>query len=372
MDAQNAPAGPVVPQYKTVKQLLSGSFSIDDYQREYKWDHKNIEELVTDLATRFQLFYREGDDPAKTAGYGDYFLGSIIVARRSGKNFLVDGQQRVTSLSLLLIYLYREALHRDLGVRDQLKPLIYSDQRGLKKFNLDVPERTPVFVALFNGEDFNADGREESVQNLVGRYQDIVEMDLAGELKEGFEAFVYWLIENVGLIEILAPTDEAAYLIFETMNDRGKPLSPVDMLKASLLAPVSTEDQRLAANRVWKQTVFKLISWGGETDTERDSAFMKAWLRAQFADSTRVRSAGATDKDWELIGGSFHRWLRDNAGRVGVGSGAQNLKFITEELPFFARAYRTILDGSSAYIPGLEPVFYNAHNDFTWQPTVLL
>jgi len=93
---------------------------------------------------------------------------------------------------------------------------------------------------------------------------------------------------------------------------------------------------------------------------------------AQFADSTRVRSAGATDKDWELVGGSFHRWLRDNAGRVGVGSGPQNLKFINEELPFFARAYRTILDVSSTYTPGLEPVFYNAHNDSTWQPTVLL
>ena len=210
MDPPGTPVGPVVPQYKTVKQLLSGSFSIDDYQREYKWDHKNIEELVTDLAARFQAFYRDGDDPAKTAEYGDYFLGSSIVARRGSKNFLVDGQQRVTSLSLLLIYLYREALERGLDVRDQLKPLIYSDQRGLKQFNLDVPERTPVFEALFNGDDFNPDGRDESVRNLVGRYQDIVEIDLAGELKDSLETFVYWLIDNVGFLELLAPTDEQA------------------------------------------------------------------------------------------------------------------------------------------------------------------
>lgn len=52
-------------------------------------------------------------------------------------------------------------------------------------------------------------------------------------------------------------------LFFETMNDRGKPLSPVDMLKAYLLAPIEEQDARLQANQVWKQQVLELISWGG-------------------------------------------------------------------------------------------------------------
>lgn len=47
------------------------------------------------------------------------------------------------------------------------------------------------------------------------------------------------------------------------MNDRGKPLSPVDMLKAYLLAPIEEQDARLQANQVWKQQVLELISWGG-------------------------------------------------------------------------------------------------------------
>ena len=45
---------------------------------------------------------------------------------------------------------------------------------------------------------------------------------------------------------------------------------------------------------------------------------------------------------------------------------------MTEEFPFFARAYQKILNASTTYTHGLEPIFYNAHNDFTWQATVLL
>jgi uncharacterized protein with ParB-like and HNH nuclease domain len=100
----------ITPHYRTVQQLLqSQSFSIDEYQREYKWQKENIDELLTDLYDKFQKSYRDGDETKKAAGYEDYFLGSIIVSKRNGKSYLVDGQQRVTSLTLLLIYLYRAA-----------------------------------------------------------------------------------------------------------------------------------------------------------------------------------------------------------------------------------------------------------------------
>ena len=64
--------------------------------------------------------------------------------------------------------------------------------------------------------------------------------------------------------------------------------------------------------------------------------------------------------------------MRDNAVRIGVGDDKQNRRLMTEEFPFFARAYQTILNAGTTYTRGLEPIFYNAHNDFTWQATVLL
>lgn len=76
--------------------------------------------------------------------------------------------------------------------------------------------------------------------------------------------------------------------------------------------------------------------------------------------------------DWELIGSEFHRWTRDNEKRLGLGKAPANLAFISNDFPFFARAYQLILSAGRQYTRGLEAVFYNAHNEFTWQNTVLL
>lgn len=363
----------ITPHYRSVQQLLqSQSFSIDEYQREYKWEKENIEELLTDLLDKFISCYQDGDETKKVSSYENYFLGSIIVSKRNGKNYLIDGQQRVTSLTLLLIYLHRAAKDQGLSMVGILAPLIYSDNLGETCFNLDISERLPVLEALFKGDSFSSDGKEESIQTMYARFQDIERIDLVGELKNALPHFIYWLLNKVGLIEIATDNDNYAYAIFETMNDRGKPLSPVDMLKAYLLAPVEDADKRRNANQIWKSQVLELISWGGEHEPERDANCIKAWLRAQYADSTRERKANSTDKDWELIGSSFHRWVRDSHTTLKLGGEAENLSLITTHFPFFSKAYRLILDASKTYTKGLESVFYNANNEFTWQSTVLL
>ena len=363
----------ITPHFRNVQQLLQAqSFSIDEYQREYKWEKANIDELVTDLYEKFQSCYHAGDSTSKIADYEDYFLGSIIISKRGNKNYLIDGQQRVTSLTLLLIYLYRAANSQALPVKQSIGPLIFSDNLGMPSFNLDIPERLPVIKALFEGETFNADDKEESVQTMYARYENIKNRDIVGELGDALPHFCYWLMTKVGLIEIATDNDNYAYAIFETMNDRGKPLSPVDMLKAYLLAPVADGDQRRHANSTWKKNVLDLISWGGEHEPERDANAIKAWMRAQFAESIRERKAGSKDQDWELIGSAFHRWARDNHARLNLGSEQQNLMLMTEGFPFFAKAYQRILDASRTYKKGWEAVYYNAHNEFTWQNTVLL
>jgi uncharacterized protein with ParB-like and HNH nuclease domain len=363
----------ITPHYRSVQQLLQNQFfSIDEYQREYKWGKKHIEELLSDLLGKFQNSYNEGDEKKKVSTYEEYFLGSIIVSKRNGKNYLIDGQQRITSLTLLLIFLYRTAELKELDVTKTIAPLIFSDDLGEHRFNLDIPERLSVIEALFKGMPFNPDGKDESIQNMHARYGEIEANDFLDELGDGLTHFIYWLMTKVGLIEIATDNDSYAYAIFETMNDRGMPLSPVDMLKAYLLAPIEDSQLRKKANEIWKNQVFSLISWGGPNDSDRDSHCIKAWLRAQYAETIRERKAGASDKDWEIIGTVFHRWVRDNSQRLNLGSENKNLAMITESFPFFARAYIQILKASQNYIKGLEPVFYNAHNDFTWQNTVLL
>lgn len=343
----------ITPHYRTVQQLLqSQSFSIDEYQREYKWEKGNIDELLSDLLGKFSNSYQPEHETKEVSKYGEYFLGSIIVSKRNGKNYLVDGQQRVTSLTLLLICLYRIAEEQNLPVLQTIAPLIFSDNLGEPKFNLDIPERLPVIEALFNGKEFSPDGKDESIQTMHARYADIEQNGFIDELGEGTSHFIYWLLTRVGLIEIATDNDSYAYAIFETMNDRGKALSPVDMLKAYLLAPVEDSDKRRVSNQVWKQSVLNLISWGQEKEPERDINCIKAWLRAQHAESIRDRKAGASDKDWELIGNAFHRWVREHHKDLELGSEAENVRFITEAFPFFSKVYLRILAASQTLTKG--------------------
>ncbi|MEI6520528.1 MAG: DUF262 domain-containing protein, partial [bacterium] len=273
---------------------------------------------------------------------------------------------------LLLICIYRIAKEKDLPVFQTIAPLIFSDNMGEPKFNLDIPERLPMIEALFNGTIFNIDGKDESIQTMFSRYKDIESNDFIVDLGDKISHFAYWLMNKVGLIEIATDNDNYAYAIFETMNDRGKPLSQVDLLKAYLLIPIVDADKRREANQVWKKQVLDLISWEGKLDAERDANCIKAWFRAQYAESIRDRKPKATDKDWELTSTVFHRWARDNNSRLNLGTESNNLKLIIDDFPFFAKAYQKILHASQTYLKGLEAVFYNAHNDFTWQNTVLL
>lgn len=363
----------ITPLYRSIQDLLQGrSFAIDEYQREYKWEKKNIEDLLNDLQAKFFAHYQPGHETKAVNEYGEYFLGSIIVSQRNGKNYLVDGQQRTTSLTLLLIHLYRAAKEKALGVAATMAPLIYSDDMGLAKFNLDIPERLDIIRALYEGKPFVPDDKDESIQTMHARYQEIEASGLVEELGDGLPHFIYWLMRKVGLIEIATNNDAYANVIFESMNDRGKPLGPMDMLKAYLLAPITDHAKRSEVNAAWRSQVLDLITVDQEHQHDRDGEFMRDWLRAQYAESIRERTAGATDKDWELVGNVFHRWVRDNHARLGLGKADANASFVKDNFGFFARAWLLIQQASASYTPGLEAIYFNARNGLTLQNTVLL
>ena len=98
---------------RTVRELLAGrKYSIDYYQREYKWQTKQVAELIDDLADKFLESYEPGHERSAVADYGHYFLGSIIISDKDGQKFIIDGQQRLTTLTLLLIYLQHQLAGR--------------------------------------------------------------------------------------------------------------------------------------------------------------------------------------------------------------------------------------------------------------------
>ncbi len=360
---------PVQGDARSLFEILKGKkYSIDYYQREYKWESKQILELVGDLTTRFLETYESDHARKDVEKYPHYFLGSIIVSSKDGAQYVVDGQQRLTSITLLLIHLHLAAQGRD--DVDPFSELIYSTKFGAKSFNLDVPDREPCMTALFEGTPFDPSTHSESVQNLVGRFEDIQGAFPDEVTEHALPYFIDWLMHNVRMVEITAFTDDDAYGIFETMNDRGLKLTPADMLKGYLLANITDEGDRHAANELWRSRVRQLT----EIEADTDSDFLKAWLRSQYSQRIRERKRGAIPQDWDRIGTEFHRWLRENSSAVGLESSADFKSFLTSDFDFYSKCYVRALAAASAATPepGLEFIQYNSDRAFTLQYQSLL
>jgi len=357
---------------QNLSQLLANQrYAVDYYQREYRWQTKNIQELLEDLTSRFQDTYSPGDSTAAVQQYRPYFLGSIVLAERDGQRYIVDGQQRLTSLTLLLTYLRHVQKQHGLDMDDpSLASLIYANHFGVKAFNLNVPERNDVMQALYGGQAYDTAETSESVRNIHGRYQDIEKL-FPGVFPDAaaLPHFLYWLISKVILVEIKTDSDDEAYSIFETMNDRGLSLTPSEMLKGYLLANLRDPEKRKQEGARWRERVDELREFGKETEAE----FIKAWLRAKYAQDIRERKKNSDPLDFDLIGTSFHKWVRDHRELIGLNEDKpETFEAFLRQFHFFARQYVRVLRAGQQLTSGLESVYFNARNEFTLQTTVLL
>lgn len=365
----------ILGQAKNVRRLLDQKYAVDYYQREYKWETKQVQELIDDLTGQFLDDYQEGHAPIAVAKYDRYFLGSIIISRKHDANYIVDGQQRLTTLTLLLLFLRNLQKNRtDDHVRTvKIDDLIYSERYGEKSFNLDVPRRLEAMEALFDERPFDDTGKEESVRTILARYQDIAEHFPEELTGAALPFFIDWLVDNVYLVEITAFSDEAAYTIFETMNDRGLSLTPTDMLKGFLLANITDEDKKNLANDLWRRRTQELRDISKEIEPD----FFKAWLRSQYAQKIRERRKGARPEDFDRIGTEFHRWVRDHASEKDgddftLKHSEDFATFINSDFDFYSRHYKRLVLAARTMTPGLEHVYYNARLGFTLQYLLLL
>lgn len=352
---------------KNLRSLLSGAkFAIDYYQREYRWENKQVAELIEDLTEKFGDNHEPNNERSAVESYGHYFLGSIIISDKDGHKFIIDGQQRLTTLSLLLVYLYRQL--NDNEQKAQLSELIFSQRFGKRSFNIDVEERTACMEALFTGSTFDDTDQPESVVNILNRYQDVEDLFPDDLTSDALPYFTDWLIENVHLVEITAYSDADAYTIFETMNDRGLSLTPTDMLKGYLLANITDISRRNNASNIWRNRISELQDLGKEEEADA----IKAWLRSQYARNIRERRRGAEPRDFDLIGTEFHRWVRDFEELLKLTSSNEFGRFIEQDFDFYTRWYIRIRKAAESLTEGLEAIHYCAQNNFTLQYPVLL
>lgn len=358
----------------TLKTILSGrKYTLDYFQREYRWGRKQIEQIITDFQSTFEEFYDpdDHDTTEEVMDYGFYYMGCIICTGGSVKK-LIDGQQRLTSLTLLLIYLdnLQKKTITNVDERVSLDNMIYSNAFGKKSFNIDVEDRRACVQALLQSDE-TFTPQNESTKNMLDRYRDIEEL-FPDELKgEALLYFVYWLIEKVLLLEIDTPSEDEAHTIFLTMNDRGLSLNSAEMMKAFVIQQVAEQDRNVV-NHQWQENINK-IKAASSNDTSgmvntQDVEFISIWLRAKYANSLRVTKRGAKDEDYELLGDKFHTWVRNNArSKMGLVKPKNFKDLVLNEMTYVTDIYLRMKEYGNKLTPGYEEVFYNANRDLTYQ-----
>ena len=344
---------------RTVENVLKDKkYEVDYFQREYRWEEAHIEQLITDLTSAFIQEYAEDDSREAGKNYNNYYLGPLVFIERDSGLSIIDGQQRLTSLILFLIYLNH--LQNKLGFREDLNPLIYSELYGKKSFNITVEERVHCLEQLFTQGVYEpTDSDDESTVNMSERYENI-ESAFPDDLRnEKLLHFLDWFRHKVILVEIIAYSEENAYTIFETMNDRGLSLTSTEMLKGYILSCIHDSNRRKRVNKLWRDAIQELHKWS----KDEDQTFFQAWLRSQYAQTIRVAVTGSQNQDFEKIGTRFHTWVRDNPDKLNWGGQAlpRLVPFLEHEFPFFFNAYSRILEAQGKLTIGLEHVYYIHH-----------
>lgn len=341
------------------KLLKNQKFTIDYFQREYRWQEKHIKLLIEDLTSTFLKSYNPEHKRPEVANYQSYYLGPVVFSINpdSGKKSIIDGQQRITSITLLLIYLNH--LQKESAQKVSISELIFSEKFGEKSFNMTDEIREPCLKALFeSGKYLVGDDDDETVQNMLERYEDIEQSFPEELMKNALPFFIDWLIENVVIVEITAYSDENAYTIFETMNDRGLNLTPTEMLKGYVLSKITDKKQRNEINDLWKKEMQKLH----EYDENADQSFFQAWLRSKYAISIRPGKAGAEDQDFELIGSRFHSWFKDNhVTSLNLKTSDNFYSYFKNQFPFMVKWYLKIWDAQVDFDPRIVHANYINH-----------
>lgn len=259
----------------TIKNIFQHHYSIPIYQRAYAWTEKEINTLIDDIYD----YYRRNDTC-------NYYIGSLVVHSSSEEVLsIIDGQQRLTTLSLLICYLKNE-----------------SNYSGLVEgvdVSLDFERRkssTNIFRMLKNRSRFHEilDIENELIDGYLIIRKKLLEKDIRTSSLKYDEGYFKYLLNNVILIKNELPKETDLNHYFEIMNNRGEQLEKHEIVKAYLMGilPQECTKERSVISEVWNacQEMDKYVQLGFKTDI-RDKLFSEDWDRLSPSDFNEVISA---------------------------------------------------------------------------------
>lgn len=243
---------------QSVKQLLetgkNKKFVIPEYQRPYAWSDDQIQTLFDDLVE-----YTENNNEST------YFLGTVVSYENdNNEQEIIDGQQRITSLFLLLRALYAKLSSMvETPESKNFKSQIESALWEQDELTAVVDYEKTLITSRVMGDDGNEifaniliTGKTQTgaKNNYSQNYELFVELieKYATTQPELFYWFIRNLLNKAILLPITADSQDTALTIFSTLNDRGLALSDADIFKAKLYNHLS-QDEKLKFIEKWQQ-----------------------------------------------------------------------------------------------------------------------
>ncbi|GAA7948470.1 hypothetical protein JP0539_12590 [Helicobacter pylori] len=238
-------------ELKKLHQILVDSeyfYQVPDYQRPYVWDKDHLGALIDDLVGSYT---NNKED--------EYFCGSIVIAenQKDKRWDVVDGQQRLMSFIILactILKLYKHSL----GQKSEafIKESIYDRYDGEKErlkfltaqnYN-NIFENTVLnnleFEDNIKKSELNKKFEENTYLRNAYYFKELLNESVENGSISDIDDFVKWFYEHIILTRIICFEQDSAMQIFQVLNDRGQPLSPIDILKSNLMQEIKQDSEK--------------------------------------------------------------------------------------------------------------------------------
>lgn len=284
---------------KEVRKIFGDSYIIPDFQRRYSWEREQCETLWDDITNFHDQVIGDNDEEK-------YFMGNIVIhPTDNGKYAVIDGQQRLTTLLLLI-----KALHTRAGTLDALENCLRIQDKLTEKLTTELKVRSEVIdtdaetlsMIVFDTV------KDTDNSNLAMNYRFFIEKidewrQEHSNDSDTFNRFISTLLYRIVLLPIECGSEDDALTIFETINNRGMSLSDADIFKAKLYHAVPKAHQ-----------ADFIADWNGLNDPDRLFRILMHVLRANKKDTSKeiglrsyFKSATNPLADWSSIMSSLKK-----------------------------------------------------------------
>ncbi|OED33582.1 hypothetical protein BHE17_14415 [Planococcus maritimus] len=272
----------ITSQMKTIEELLSNSneYHVTRFQREYAWENPDLQEFWDDLLSNIKI----EDDRFEAT---DYFIGSFVVMNVTDSNVynIVDGQQRLTTLSILISVIIES--YKNEGLEQKAKEIyekLIENQEGESKSFKLINENVEVFLntSILYFDKTNSQPPETLEEKRLAHTYKFFSTNLKKKkrkFKDNYTLFLEALTEEILFLKtifISVDDENEAYIIFEILNSKGHDLENIDLIKNLVFKILDKEHPVDSAKSKWKKIKETLAKRKQRLDI--DTYFRTYWL----------------------------------------------------------------------------------------------